>query len=249
MVDFESIISIGEGKDIVGVFNLSEAIHVIWRSTAAFITLLIFTRILGKQQVSQLTFFDYIIGITVGSVAADIIDFDRDLLIQITGLASWMGSALLLQLITLKSRKLSKLIDSDPVVVIKNGKILEQNMAKMRYTTKELMEQLRLKGAFNLGDVEFAILETNGDLSVLKKSQHQPVTPKDMNMPTQYTGLPVQVILEGEVIRENLVKSGVSLNWLLGEVKKQGITNIKDIFVASLDTSGNLYIDRYNDAP
>ncbi|MFZ5639482.1 MAG: DUF421 domain-containing protein, partial [Bacillota bacterium] len=174
---------------------------------------------------------------------------DRDLLIQITGLASWMGLALLLQLITLKSRKLSKLIDSDPVVVIKNGKILEQNMAKMRYTTKELMEQLRLKGAFNLGDVEFAILETNGDLSVLKKSQHQPVTPKDMNMPTQYTGLPVQVILEGEVIRENLVKSGVSLNWLLGEVKKQGITNIKDIFVASLDTSGNLYIDRYNDAP
>ncbi len=231
------------------MFNLTEVIHVIWRSTAAFITLLIFTRILGKQQVSQLTFFDYIIGITVGSVAADIIDFNRDLFLQIIGLAAWMGLALLLQVITLKSRKLSKLIDSDPVVVIKNGKILEQNMSKMRYKTKELMEQLRLKGAFNLNDVEFAILETNGDLSVLKKSQHQPVTPKDMNMPTQYVGLPVQVILEGEVIRENLLKFGISLTWLLSELKKQGITDIKDIFVASLDTSGNLYVDRYDDAP
>lgn len=226
---------------------MNEAVQILLRSAVAFFTLLIFTRMLGKQQVSQLTFFDYIIGITVGSIAADIIDFNRNLGFQLLGLASWMSLALLLQVVTLKSRKLSKLIDGDPVPVVKNGKILEDNMAKMRYKTKELLEQLRLKGAFNLADVEFAVLETNGSLSVLKKSQHLPVTPDDLNIPTKYNGLSTALILEGEVIQENLQKCNLNQNWLLDELKKQGITDIKEVFIGSLDSSGNLYVDKYTD--
>ncbi|PKM81961.1 MAG: DUF421 domain-containing protein [Firmicutes bacterium HGW-Firmicutes-14] len=226
---------------------MPEGLQIVFRSAAAFFTLLIFTRILGKQQVSQLTFFDYIIGITVGSIAADIIDSNRDLVWQMIGLTSWMALAFVLQVVTLKSRKLSKIIDGDPVVVVKNGKILEQNMAKMRYKTKELLEQLRTKGAFDLGNVEFAILESNGELSVLQKSQHLPVTPNDMNIPTKYKGLSTSLILEGTIIRENLDKCGLTVDWLLGEIKKQGIKSPKEIIIASLDTEGKLYIDKYND--
>lgn len=228
---------------------MAEGIQIFLRAGVAFFTLLILTRILGKQQVSQLTFFDYIIGITVGSIAADIIDSNRSLVSELIGLTSWMGFAFLLQVVTLKSRKLGKVIDGDPIVVIRNGKILEQNMAKMRYKTKELLEQLRLKGAFNVADVEFAILETNGDLSVLKKSQHLPVTPDDLNIPTNYSGLSTSLILEGQVIRENLEKCGLTLDWLLNELRAQGISEIKEVLFAALDTSGKLYIDKYNDSP
>lgn len=226
---------------------MPEFLAIILRAAAAFFTLLIFTRILGKQQVSQLTFFDYIIGITVGSIAADIIDSNRSLVMELIGLSAWMCFAFLLQIITLKSRKLGKLIDGDPVVVIKNGKILENNMAKMRYKSKELLEQLRLKGAFNLSDVEFAVLETNGSLSVLKKSQHLPVTPNDLNIPTKYNGLSTAVILEGEIIQEKLEKYKLNQDWLLNELNKQGITDIKQVFIGSLDSSGNLYVDKYKD--
>ncbi|PKM45963.1 MAG: DUF421 domain-containing protein [Firmicutes bacterium HGW-Firmicutes-8] len=226
---------------------MAEGLHIIFRSVVTFFILLIFARILGKQQLSQLTFFDYIVGITVGSIAADTTDFNRDLTLQMIGLASWMTLALILQIVTLKSRKLSKFIDGDPVVVMKNGKILEKNMAKMRYKTKELLEQLRIKGAFNLGDVEFAILEANGELSVLKKSQRLPVTPSDLNMSTKYEGVSTSIILEGKVIRENLDKCGLSMDWLLNELKKQSVKNIEEVFIASLDTEGKLYIDKYND--
>lgn len=228
---------------------MNEFIHVLLRSAIAFFTLLIFTRMLGRQQVSQLSFFDYIVGITVGSIAADIIDFDRKLALQLLGLGAWMGLALLLQVITLKSHKLSKIIDGNPVVVIRNGKILEQNMSKMRYKTKELFEQLRLKGAYNLADVEFAILETNGELSVLKKSQYQPVTPQDLNIPSKYDGISTALILEGQVIHKNLEKCKLNLPWLLDELNKQGIKDIKEVFAASLDTSGNLYVDKYIEIP
>ncbi len=228
---------------------MNEAVQIILRSVVAFFTLLIFTRILGKQQVSQLTFFDYVIGITVGSIAADIIDFNKNLGLQLLGLASWMSLAFILQFVTLKSRMLSKLIDGDPVLVVRNGKILENNMAKMRYKTKELLEQLRLKGAFDLADVEFAILETNGNLSVLKKSQQLPVTPNDLNIPTEYKGLSTALILEGEVIQKNLERCKLNRNWLFNELNKQGITDIKEVFIGTLDSSGNLYVDKYKNAP
>lgn len=183
---------------------MSPSLIVFFRAAIAFATLSVFTRILGKRQVSQLTFFDYIVGITVGSIAADIIDTERSLYLQLLGLAAWMSFALLLQLVTLKSGTLGNLINGKPTTVVQNGKILEDNMAKIRYRHQELLEQLRLKGAFNIADVEFAVLETNGDLSVLKKSQHQPVTPADLNLPTQYEGYPIQIISEGKVSWNNL---------------------------------------------
>lgn len=226
---------------------MSDTLLVIYRAAIAFTTLLIFTRILGKQQVSQLTFFDYIIGITVGSIAADIIDTQRSLYLQILGLAAWMGFALLLQVATLKSRLLSKLFDGKPTIVVRGGKILEKNMAKIRYRQRDLLEQLRQKDAFTLADVEFAVIETNGSLSVLKKSQHQPVTPHDLAIPTAYEGFSTELIFEGKLSWKNLLSVNRDYQWLIEQLNKQGIRDINEVFFASLDTQGNLYVDSYRD--
>lgn len=117
--------------------------------------------------------------------------------------------------------------------------------AANHYQITELMEQLRGKGVFNPADVEFAILETDGNLTVLKKSQVQSITPRDLKIPTKYTGVPTEVIQEGQIITQNLHQLNLDESWLVNELKKQGITNLKQVVFASLDTEGNLYLDEY----
>lgn len=218
------------------------------RGLIAFFVLLIYTRILGKHQVSQLTFFDYIIGITVGSITATMTtDLSIRLLPQLIGLTTWMALALVLQVVTIKSRWMRKIVDGEPTVVVQNGKMLEDNMAKLRYATTDLLEGLRLKGVFNLTDVEFAILESNGDLAVLKKSQLSPVTPQDLKISTQYMGVPTEVIVEGKFIAQNLRDLHLTQDWVMQQLRTQGIEDIKEVMYASLDTQGILYVDKYQD--
>ncbi|HHT62693.1 MAG: YetF domain-containing protein [Bacillota bacterium] len=227
---------------------MSQELVSLVRAILTFIILMLYARILGKQQISQLTFFDYVIGITVGSIAATMtIDLRIRFLPQLIGLTTWIGLALLLQVASLKSRKLSKIIDGEPVVIVHNGKILEDHLAKVRLKNAELLETLREKGVFNISDVEFAILESDGNVSVLKKSQRQPVTPEDLHLSTSYEGIPTELVVEGKIVRENLEELGQTEKWLLDELKKQGINNLGEVMYASLDTSGNLYVDRYED--
>ena len=126
---------------------MSQELVSLVRAILTFIILMLYARILGKQQISQLTFFDYVIGITVGSIAATMtIDLRIRFLPQLIGLTTWIGLALLLQVASLKSRKLSKIIDGEPVVIVHNGKILEDHLAKVRLKNAELLETLREKG-------------------------------------------------------------------------------------------------------
>ena len=162
---------------------LPDYVLVIIRSVMAAFTMLILTRALGKKQVSQLNFFEYILGITVGSIAASMsTNLNNRPLAELAALITWIALAFALETISLKSRKLSKLIDGEPLILIENGKIMEDKMALARYSFVDLIEQLREKDVFSLSDVEFAVLETDGTLSVLKKSQAQPVTPADLNL-------------------------------------------------------------------
>ena len=228
---------------------MNETLVVIFRGIVAFTTLLIFTRILGKQQISQLTYFDYILGITIGSTASSL---TTDLSIRPwahwVGLFIWFLAAIILQVITLKSRKISKYFDGEPTIVIMNGKIMEDAMRNMRYRITDLLEQLRIKGVFSPSQVEFAILETNGKLSVLKKSQYQNLTPKDMNLDTKYKGLPVELIYDGIILEQNLAQVGLDEEWLKSQLKN--LLNIEDpseVNLALLDTQGKLYVDKYDE--
>lgn len=227
---------------------MNEVLVVSVRAIISFFSLLIFTRILGKQQLSQMTFFEYAVGITIGSIAASLtIDLDTRAWPQFFGMAIWVILAFVLQIVVMKWRWASKYIDGEPTVVIMNGKIMEDALRKTRYRLSDLMEELRLLGVFDLSQVEFAVLETRGRISVLLKSQHQPVTPKDMNIPTDYQGLSKELIYDGIIIDANLRHLNLDRKWLMGQLRKQGIHDPSEVFVASLDTSGNLYIDKYED--
>ena len=143
--------------------------------------------------------------------------------------------------ISLKSEKARGVICGTPSVLVENSKIVEEEMRRQRYNINDLLEQLRSKNVANLSDVEYAILETSGQLSVILKSQRRPVTAEDLNLPTNYEGLPTTLIIDGYIFRENLKKVNLSVEWLQTELNKFGIKNIKDVLFCYIDTQGRLY--------
>lgn len=227
---------------------MNEALIVVVRGVIGFFTLLIFTRLLGKQQIGQLSFFDYILGITIGYIAANLTtDLTSRAWPHWVGLAVWSILVVALQWLTLKWRYAGKYIDGEPTVVIMNGKIMENTMKKLRYRTSELLEQLRLQNVFDISQVEFAVLEVNGQLSVLKKSQYQTVTTQDLGISTNYQGIGTELIYDGVVVEQNLRQVNLDRTWLDDQLRIQGINDPSEVFLANLDTQGKLYIDKYKD--
>lgn len=227
---------------------MNEALVVFVRGLIGFFTMLIFARMLGKQQISQLTFFDYILGITIGSTASTLTtDLSSSAWPHWIGVVTWCIAVFIFQLISTKSRTCEQYINGEPEIVIMNGKIMEETMKKMRYTINDLLEQLRLKDIFDISQVEFAILETNGELSILKKAEYQCLTPKDMNLSPQPAGLSTEVIFNGIVIENNLRILNLNRKWLEDELKKMNIINPSEVFFATLDPSKKLYVDLFKD--
>jgi uncharacterized membrane protein YcaP (DUF421 family) len=225
---------------------INEGLVVLVRGLISFFTLLIYTRILGKQQVTQLTFFDYILGITIGSIAASMtVDLGIRAWPHFVGLTLWFILVLTLHLITLKSRKLSDYLDGKPTIVIDKGKILNQAMKENRLRLTDLVGMLRQQGVFDVSEVECAILESDGELSVLKKSQFLPLTPNDMKMQTKYKGLNTILIYDGEILRQNLKDINHDEDWLMKVLKKENITSISEVFFASADPQDTLYVSKY----
>lgn len=226
---------------------ISETITIIIntavKSLVAVTILFITTRIIGKKHIAHLTFFDYVVGIAVGSIAGALstdshITFPEG----ITALVVWTAVALLVAIVSMKSLNARHLFDSKPAVFIENGRIITENLRKEKININDLLEELRVKGVFNPADVEFAIMETGGNVSILLKSQKRPVTPSDLNVTTSYQGLSTNLVIDGELIKENLEYVGLDEKWLNGELAKRNISSYKDILLASLDTEGGLYI-------
>lgn len=218
------------------------------RSVFAFITLFIYDRILGKKQISQLTFFEYVTGITIGSIAATMsTDLTSIGFHHFVGFTTWAVLVLVIQVSVIRNRWLSKVLEGEPTIVIQNGQILEHNLRTTRYTYSDLMQQLRQKNIFSLLDVEFAILEPNGELSVLPKSQKRPVTPEDLGIPTKYEGLSTELITDGKIIEQNIKQIQLDLNWLMEELRSRGINDLAQVAFACIDTQGNLYVDKIRD--
>ncbi len=209
-----------------------------------FIALMV-SRLIGRKMISQMTFFDYVIGITLGSVTANLAMVSQiPNSSAITVLITLAVLTILLDYIHIKSLFVRKKLDSEPTVLIENGKIINQNMKKSHVTINELLMQLRGKDMFNIADVEFAILETDGSLSVLPKSQNMPLTPSDLNISTKYKGLTKDLVIDGSIISENLKYINLDEQWLYNRIKKYGVTDIEDVFYAGLDSSGNLFVSK-----
>ena len=223
---------------------------VIIRSFIAFFILLFFVRIIGKQQVAQLTFFDYVLGITIGSIASTLsVQVDENTFATLVGMGVWTVLTIALGYLDLHSTRLRKLISGEATVVIENGKILENNLKRIRIPIDELISELRTQGVFNIADVEFALFEPGGKISVQKKSQKQPLTPSDINLATQYDGLPTNLVMDGLILSDALRSLNLSKAWLTYQLGKENINDISEISLAQLDTRGNLYVDLKGDKP
>lgn len=217
------------------------------RAIIAFLTLIIYTRVLGKQQMGNLTYFDYINGITIGSIAGTFAtDLSSKAWIHFVALTIFTIITIIFQYITLKNRTISKLMDSDPTLVIQNGKILEQNLHKMRVKFDELTMMLRQKDVFDITTLDYAILEPDGSLSVVLKPENQPVTAKDMHMHPSKKKLMTEIIIDGKLIKQNLEERNKDTNWLSEQLKKQKVT-IQDIAFAAILPNDKLYIDLFKD--
>ncbi|XEC93458.1 DUF421 domain-containing protein [Paenibacillus tarimensis] len=227
---------------------MPEYILIFIRALFSFLVLLLMTRLMGKVQLSQLTFFDYVVGISIGSIAASLsIDQNIELLNGVIGILIWGLLPILISVINLKSYRFRQLTEGQPTVIIENGNILERNMKKERINVDELMLLLREKNAFKLSEVEFAVFETNGKLSVMKKTTPSALPPNPLNVTAEQEHDPRLVIMDGSVMEQTLRDMGYTKEWLLGEVKKQGANDYSDVFFAQLTSDGALYVDLYRD--
>lgn len=227
---------------------MPEYLLTIIRSITAFILLMVMARIMGKKQLSQLTFFDYCVGITIGSIASAMA-IDQNIRISngVVGLIIFGLFPVFLSYAGLKSMKFRRLTDGSPAILIKDGKVLEKSLGKSKMDINELMLFLREKNIFNVSDVEMAVMETNGQLSVMKKTEQQPVTPQQLGLTVNHDYGPALVIMDGQLLEKSLMRLGYSEEWLRGEIMKQGATGYKDVFLAQIDSNGSVYVDLYND--
>jgi uncharacterized membrane protein YcaP (DUF421 family) len=212
------------------------------RTLILFAVVVIGLRLMGKRQIGQLQPYELVIIIMLSALAAiPMEDTGIPLLSSLVPIFVLLVMQVVLSYISLKSERARGIICGTPSVLIENGKLVEKELARVRYNINDLLEQLRAKNMPNIADVEFAILETNGELSVIPKSQKRPVVPADMNLPTGYEGLPVTLIIDGSVIGKNLSGINLSEEWLKAELQKFNIKNFKDVLFASLDTEGKLF--------
>lgn len=219
--------------------------EIIIKSISTFFILLLLAKLLGKKQLSQLTYFNYVTGITIGSIAANVMNVVGDTAIdELIALITWGILTYLTGFITTKSHKLEKIIDGEPNILIKNGKIQMAALKKIRMNITELVMMLREKDIFNINEVDYAILEINGKLSVLKKVKYRNVTNNDLNIPiTKPKYMPTQVILDGRLISKNLKEVGISKMWLLKELRKKNIKKISNVIYTEITNDGSLFVD------
>jgi len=215
------------------------------RTLLGFVILLVLTRLLGKKQLSQLTVFTYITGIALGSMASEMVMQKEVRIIDgLLALTLWSLLVLIIEWISLKSPAARVLMDGQPTIVIKQGLILEPALRKQRLNLDDLSMQLRLNQVFSIMDVEYAILEPNGALTVMKKSSKKPVTKEDMQILSEPAGLPSEIITDGKIVEKNLAELGYSREQLNAELKKQGVKDVKHIFYAELQQDRSLYIQK-----
>jgi uncharacterized membrane protein YcaP (DUF421 family) len=203
---------------------------------------------LGKENPSKTTpfkFVNYIIIAIITSLVS--LNMVENWAFGVLVLGVWVLFTVALDLLSLKSKKVHDIVNGKSNILIDKGKVMEENMLKARMTSEELLCFLRSKDAFNLADVEFAIMETSGDVNVLLKSDKKPVTPHDMGNQVAPQSQPQTVIMDGNVIDESLSNMGLNRNWLNAQLENVGVS-LDNVFVGQADSSGELYIDLFDDS-
>ena len=213
------------------------------RSIVTIVVLFLLAKVMGKKQISQLNLFDYIVGITIGSVAADIsLDLNKSFLDGVICMLVFGLTGALVSYVTLKSIKLRRFFTGTPSIIIENGKIIEEGLKKVKFDINDLMEELRGAGYFNTDEVAYAVMETNGKISFLPKDEEKPVTKKDMDLKIIPSSLVANIIIDGKIMMNNLKAMNKDEKWLSHELKVLGYKDLDEILLATLDSNDKIMV-------
>lgn len=220
-----------------------ELINVVLASLGSVIVLFLLTKLMGYRQMSQLSMFDYINGMTIGSIAAEMAtSLEDDFLKPLIAMVIYGGVAILISVITSKSIKFRRIISGKSLILYDNQKLYQNNLKKSKLDIDEFLIQCRNNGYFNLSDIQTAILESNGKISFLPVSSKRPANPQDLNLKPQEESIQINVILDGKILDENLKETGNDEVWLRKQLKSQKDIKLSDVFLATCDRNNKLQI-------
>lgn len=223
-------------------------VQILIRTASLFFLLFLAIRLMGKKNIARSTPFHLvsyiIIAVLTALISANVIG---NLAFGLVALGVWIVFTMALEYLSLKSKWAHDLIYGKETVLIKHGKVMEEGLLKARLTGDELLRELRAKNAFSLADVEFAVLETTGDINVFLKSDKKPVTAHDLKTKTAPLAEPQTVILDGNILNESLSSLGLNREWLGMKLEKLGVS-LDNVFIGQVDSSGDLYLDFFDDS-
>lgn len=225
----------------------SDFLFLIVETIISIVVLFLATKLIGRKQISQLNIFDFIIGITLGNIAAEMaVNKDVDLLTGVVSMFIYALASIFVAFMTTKSIKARRFIMGTPIIVIENGKLLKDSLNKIRFDINDLLEECRVNGYFDLSEIEYAIMEANGEISFLPKSKYKPLTPNDMKIKTTYKGLTANLLIDGKIMKNNLKYIGKDEKWLMKRLENNGYDNLDELLLVICDTDEHLTIYEKN---
>ncbi len=223
-----------------------QVLYIIVLSIASIVELFILCKLMGYRQLSQLSMFDYINGITIGNIAAEMAtSLDDSFVEPMTAMIVYALAALLLSWWSSKSIRARRIISGRPTVLLNSGQLFEKNFRKAKIDLNEFLAQCRINGYFDISQLESAILEENGHISFLPKSGNRPLTPSDMQLTPDRDTLVANIIIDGHIMPKNLKASGKDEKWLNSQLQIYGISDIKDVFLATCDLNQQFTVYTY----
>ena len=224
------------------MFDYKEILEVSYRAIISLVTLFLITKILGKKQVSQLSLFDYVIGISIGNFAAEVtINLEAEWINGVVAVLIFGLVAYFVSIITMKSIVARRFFMGSSTIVIQNGKIIKESLKRVKLDINDLLEECRNNNVFDLNQINYALMEANGKLSILLKPEYLPLTPKDMKLNPEKNGLVANVIIDKKIMQENLKQMNKDDKWLLKELKTKKV-KLEDILLCTMDINDKLTI-------
>lgn len=214
--------------------DINEALSIVPRSLVSLVSLLIATKILGKKQVSELSLFDYCIGISIGNFTAEmILVLENQLINGVVAILTFGIVGYLISYLTMKSIVLRRFFMGEPTIVMQDGKILYNSLKKLNIDINDFLEQTRSAGVFDINEISYAIMEANGKISILKKDENKNVTKKDLKIKSQKAQLPANVIIDSKLMIKNIQKTDKTTDWFKNELKIKGYKSYEEIVLAT----------------
>lgn len=231
-------------------FIMSNFLNICFRTILVLIILFFITKMMGKKQISELNFFDYVVGITIGSIAADIsLDIEKNMIAGIAALFIYGFISYIISFVSIKSILARRFFIGVPTVLVEKGKIIESGLKKSKIDVNDLLMEARENGYFNLDEIDYALMEVNGNISFLPKEKEKPVTKKDMKIKCSNEGLTVNAIIDSKYMVNNMKAINKDKEWLDHELKVNGYDNYDNILLATIDNNYKVTIYEKNVKP